>query len=667
MKNLLHSILLLLLTKNDNNKSDAFFINKSTTLRPIPVSIKKANLLQHASLLASPYYITPQKQKQQQNTKLYGKLWDRVEIEEREEIGWYILNCIVSNELALKSQIEIVLQDFPKSEVESISVPISKSLRSHGKRNVVDDIVLYPGYVFVKIQLTCDVYEALQLCPLCRGFMGTTRMKGMYTSLPTIPTMLSPEEVDGFKGLESALEKENETEKSSNELMLKPYQGYEVGQMAKVINGKFKGEEGEIKRLKNLKISVRLFTYGSNYDQWFDPTDIRLLSEVESSRGLSGPDKPIYNKQFQEIVNPDKFKNKERDSARFSRDSSGRNLSSVFGGGERRNRKQDRVYRGDTFYSKEEDKERQERQNWESYKRQNQGEKKREIDDIERALSYEDGKDYNDDWIGSPTRPTSKRSSEGKTAHDFLNDMMESSSSSMPQQEEQQPKKEKTKDDFLNTLLEDFDNSFGDSNSNNNNVEEDDFFATLEQEMLSSSSQYTTNPSSSSSSSPPTNKKNAQKEELYKDDDENFTFQEYETKFLENKKNAELNILEYDGSTQKELTENIFKDDDDLLKDTGADDDFFNSLDLDDLYSPSPSSNDNKEKIDDDSNKLKKNKESATTKKKHSVSSSSISSDYNESKLQKYTVPQLKEELRNKSLKVSGKKAELIHRLMLSS
>merc|ERR1712151_413710 len=144
----------------------------------------------------------------------------RLEIEEREEIGWYLLNCVVGNELALKSQVEIVLDDFAKSEVESISVPTSKSIRSHGKRHVVDDIVLYPGYVFVKMQLTCDVYEAIQDCTLCRSFMGTIRMKGMYTSLPSIPTMLSPEEVEGFKGLESALEKENETKKSSTELML---------------------------------------------------------------------------------------------------------------------------------------------------------------------------------------------------------------------------------------------------------------------------------------------------------------------------------------------------------------------------------------------------------------------------------------------------------------
>jgi len=657
-RNLLHSIVLLLLTKIIllHDKSYAF-INKSILPKSkIPSSVN-TNLLKPTTISISLL---------KQNTKLNGKLWDRLEIEEREEMGWYLLNCVVGNELALKAQVEVVLSDFPKYEVEQISVPSLKSLRSHGKRHVVDDVVLYPGYVFVKMQLTCDVYEAIQSCTLCRSFMGTIRMKGMYTSLPSIPTMLSPEEVAEFKGLEDKIQKENEEEKSSTEQMLEPYKGYEVGQMCKVINGKFKGEDGMIKRLKNLKIGVRLFTYGSNYDQWFEPDDIRLLNEVESMRGLAGPDKPIYNRQFQEIVNPDKYKKKERDNARFTRDSSGRNFRSVFGGGGgRRNRKQDRVFRGDSFYSKEEDTERQERQNWENYKRKQDQERKRELDDIDRAMAHEDGQDYNADWIGSPNRPTSKRASrsdDDNSGLDFLNDILDS----LPQKQEEESKrekKEKTKDDFLNTLLEDFDNSFGDSKNNNNqysntnnnnNAEEDDFFATLEQEMLSSTS-YNNNPSSSSSE--PKQQKQPQNE-LYKDDDENFTFQEYENKFLENKKNSELNVIEYDGSTQKEITENIFKDDDDLLKDAGTgDDDFFNSLDLDDLYS-------SEEKVHTTTTTTKS--KSSSEKKQHHASSSKSNSDYNEATLQKYTVPQLKEELRNKNLKVSGKKSELIQRLLSS-
>ncbi|KAI2512323.1 hypothetical protein MHU86_1985 [Fragilaria crotonensis] len=75
---------------------------------------------------------------------------------------------------------------------------------------------------------------------------------------------------------------------------LQAYMDLRPDDMVKVIgDGKFKGEDGIVKRLKNGKLMIRFFTYGSTYEEWLDPKDVRKLSAEEALRGLSGPSMPV--------------------------------------------------------------------------------------------------------------------------------------------------------------------------------------------------------------------------------------------------------------------------------------------------------------------------------------------------------------------------------------
>merc|ERR1711862_788670 len=103
---------------------------------------------------------------------------------------------------------------------------------------------------------------------------------------------------------------------------------------------------------------------------------------------------------------------------------------------------------------------------------------------------------------------------------------------------------------------------------------------------------------------------------------------------------------DFDGSNQEEILPKLFNDDNDsdidLLNSDNNDDDFFNNLDFDDLYSSSstPSSSNNDDKSMKQNNNQKKEKQQQSSK-------------YDEITLQKLTVVQLKEQLRDKNLKVS--------------
>merc|ERR1719162_1270606 len=110
------------------------------------------------------------------------------------------MNCIVGSELQLLAQAKHTTLNIPA--VEKLVVPTGRHLRSHGKRNVVEIKVAYPGYVFCKMRLTVETYEALQGLPLCRSWMaGTVNLKG-WTKIPPAPVALGDDEVVKFRGLE---------------------------------------------------------------------------------------------------------------------------------------------------------------------------------------------------------------------------------------------------------------------------------------------------------------------------------------------------------------------------------------------------------------------------------------------------------------------------------
>ena len=277
-------------------------------------------------------------------------------------------------EFDLLSMARQVTSSFPPDLVEKIVVPTERHLRSHGdKKKVVDVKVRYPGYVFCKIRLTEEVYEVLQELELTRSWMGTVNRKG-YKKLPPVPLPLNDEEVAKFKGLEKEAEMFEDMygddfsgRSDSGEDLLAQYAGYEVGQMVKILSGNFEGEDGTVRRLKDGQIMVRMFTYGQTFDNWFDPDTIRPLTDLEVMRGLSGPTKPIDQDQFDVSIG-------KKDASILSDETrEGRSglLQSAGAGDSGRNRRQDRIARGETgrdLFGRTPEEIKQEEANWLAYR-----------------------------------------------------------------------------------------------------------------------------------------------------------------------------------------------------------------------------------------------------------------------------------------------------------
>lgn len=452
-------------------------------------------------------------------TMLFGKLWDKLGIEPDpldEEAGWYLMNCIVGSELDLLAQAKHVTKGLPTEQIEKLVVPLERKVRSHGKtQNVVEMKVMYPGYVFCKMRISADTYEPLQQLPLCRSWMaGTVNQKG-YKKLPPAPIALSDDEVAKFKGLEEQTDAlfdkfgEDYTGRGDDGMdLMHQYEGYKVENMVKILKGNFKGEDGVVRRLKDGLIMVRLYTYGNVLDQWFQPNEIRPMTDAEAMKGLTGPSTPVNQDQFDISIGKS-----PRPRDRGERTLRSSLMSSMGGsdGGNRRMRREDRISRGERgnkdIYGRTDQEIKEEEQNWRQFReeqRASQQQKRGDVWGIKERTSWDSGDDAaqfdNGQWkSGRQMRREKKTSS--STDSDQLNNAIDGEgdwdifSNDSRNQKEQNTEE----DDFFSSLMSELSDTLDESpvattqnndntrtNSMNEKTKEDDFFNSLMSELSDS-------------------------------------------------------------------------------------------------------------------------------------------------------------------------------------
>lgn len=609
--------------------------------------------------------------------RLYGKLWEKLGIpedivdwtdeeieaydDEEEDRGpyWYVMNCVAGLELELYEQARITQAKLEAEEetnglIQQIKVPREKTLKSFGtKRTVVEDKVLYPGYVFLKMYLTEKTYEPLQQLPLCRSWMGTIHRKGLYTKLPSIPMALNPEEVQKFQGLENNPEADEEE-------LLKQYGGYRVEDMVKILKGNFAKEDGVIRRLKDGKVMVRLYTYGSTYDEWMPIDHVRKMTDVEAMQGLTGPTAPITSNDLD--PNGNNFSRDGRETRKKQSDSP---FSQPIGGmkntnNQRRMRRQDRVSRGETNRRNDDPETlRQEKENWRQYREQQRQQpsknKQKESWGLQEQSSWNSKENFeralegDDDWSDYTSSKSSEGNQQNKEDDDFFNSLMDELSSSLEdtssnsrstptsanpssnRDNHRQPKQEKDEDDFFSSLMNELEGDLTPSPSsppskkkNKQQNEEDDFFASLEADLNDSLG-------------------NSKKEDNNNEDDFFASLEADLNDSLSAETNTKSSADEYGeddffASLEADLNSQLDTPPSKALKNNNDDEnDFFASLDP-----PSPV------------------EEEKPKEEKKSTTATNASSNMN---LGKLTVPILKEMCRERGLKLSGKKADLIERL----
>ena len=596
-------------------------------------------------------------------TRLKESLWDRMGLEEGEEPYWYVLNCIAGLEPLLLMQCKQVAKDLP--DAHRFVVPTSRTTRSHGaKRMVSETKVKFPGYVFAKLRMTRQVYEALSGLDLMRSFMGTINYK-RQRRLPPIPIALNELEVENY-GLEEWVDGDEEEHGDSSgaqttgddivivdsaeeeakaiakdqvtEDDLKVYKGLKVDDMVKVTKrSQYFGDDGVVRRLKEGQIFVRFYTYGSTFDVWMQPDDVRKLSNAEMLEGLSGPTRPITQEDFD-------GPSQERENRGTDLDSPRRQTNVVPGGLQQRNRRQDRT--AAQFQQRDRrngEGDAREERNWNWYQDQRrQGERSVTTADTEgrvfRARSTSENDKTDSEWAmgdadsqwGRKPERQQRRERDSAKARSFSGTGSDDWSSFVTPAKDTAPKKKSDSDDFFDSLVADLSKEKAGSGSQRpgrgglDPSAEDDFFASL----MTDISEATSNSDGDErrrSSSMTSIRSAPERQETSQDDD-------------------------FFASLEQQLDEMNAKP---IAATSSLEDDFFATL----------TQGDNAAAGAEESGLAHESR----TRAKSSPSADKVNSGPSLSgDIKKMTIPALKVLLRERGLKVSGTKSELIDRLSSS-
>ena len=159
---------------------------------------------------------------------------------DQEKNKWYILNVVAGQEPKVVSEINSMILKGLIS-VKEILVPQKETVRVKNGRKTKDIQRLFPGYVFIKIELDNIAQNTINSIPKVIGFLGKKN---------------SPDPVSDAK-MNEIIKSSSEQNKES-----KPFV-FEVGEVISIVDGPFESFSGVVEEFdlekSKLKISVMIF------------------------------------------------------------------------------------------------------------------------------------------------------------------------------------------------------------------------------------------------------------------------------------------------------------------------------------------------------------------------------------------------------------------------
>ncbi|WP_281747395.1 transcription termination/antitermination protein NusG [Helicobacter suis] len=156
---------------------------------------------------------------------------------------WYAIQTYSGSEQSVKKALEnMVRENGIANRVEKVIVPTEDVIELSKKgKNKVTERSLYPGYVFIKVDLDTVLWHKIQSLPKVSRFIGESKK----------PTPLSDADIG------------NILEKMANRAAPKPKIYYEKGEVVRIVEGPFANftatvEEYDVEHRK-LKLSVSIF------------------------------------------------------------------------------------------------------------------------------------------------------------------------------------------------------------------------------------------------------------------------------------------------------------------------------------------------------------------------------------------------------------------------
>ena len=155
---------------------------------------------------------------------------------------WYSLQTYAQSELASKRAIENLMEQTGQlDKLGEIVVPTEEVIDVKNGKKKIYERCIYPGYVFIEIDLDVDLIHKIQSLPKVGGFVGESNK----------PTPLSKEDIDLI------------IKKANSKTAPKPKIDFEHGETVRIIEGPFANFTGTVDEYDleqgKLKLNVTIF------------------------------------------------------------------------------------------------------------------------------------------------------------------------------------------------------------------------------------------------------------------------------------------------------------------------------------------------------------------------------------------------------------------------
>lgn len=160
-------------------------------------------------------------------------------------LQWYAIQAYAGSEQAVKRSIQQLVKDNGIDEkLGEIIVPTEDVIDIKDGKKRITERSLYPGYVFVNIDLDTTIWHKIQSLPKVSRFIGEQKK----------PSPLSKADIDLI------------LEKAKKKSAPKPKIEYEKGEIVRIIDGPFANFNGMVEEydLEHGKLKLNVSIFGRN-------------------------------------------------------------------------------------------------------------------------------------------------------------------------------------------------------------------------------------------------------------------------------------------------------------------------------------------------------------------------------------------------------------------
>ncbi|WP_277641775.1 transcription termination/antitermination protein NusG [Wolinella succinogenes] len=155
---------------------------------------------------------------------------------------WYAIQTYSGSEQSVKRAIEnLIRENKIEDRLEQIVVPTEDIIEVKNNKKKITERSLYPGYVFIKVNLDTELWHLIQSLPRVGRFIGEAKK----------PTPLSEADINTI------------LEKVKNRAAPKPKVSFEAGEVVRITEGPFANFTGTVEEYdmehRKLKLNVSIF------------------------------------------------------------------------------------------------------------------------------------------------------------------------------------------------------------------------------------------------------------------------------------------------------------------------------------------------------------------------------------------------------------------------